>query len=122
MLGARRNASWARLPLLFALALLAASAAPPAPAQPAAAAGGPAPEPVSAAEIKRLVATLQDPAARARLIAELQALLAAEHAADLAPRAQAAPEAKPPDAILGRFRRRLNAAANELLAGAAAIL
>jgi small conductance mechanosensitive channel len=117
-----RKGWWARLPLLLALVLLAAPAASAAPAQPATAPGGPPPETASVAEIKRLVATLQDPVARARLIAELQALLAAEHAAGSAPRAQAAPTPQAAGAAIGRFRRRLDTAANEILAGTAAVL
>jgi moderate conductance mechanosensitive channel len=79
------------------------------------------PPPLSPAELDQLAAELQDPAARARLVAELRALSAAARGAGLqAPRKEA--PAASTTAAFDRFWRRIDAAANEVPAGAAAIL
>ena len=105
-----RLAAWLRL-LLFPL-LLAFVAASPASAQTA------PPAPVaatpSAAELQSLVETLQDETARATLVKQLQALIAAQRPAAEAP-------AEPAD-FVSRLTQRLNVAADELLVGAAAVL
>ena len=88
------------------------------------------PAPVSAAELERLVGTLQDPAARARLVAELRALIAAQRATPAPASAAAAPEkaaAKPTPqraaiALFGRLSRQVDAATGEILAGAAVVV
>jgi small conductance mechanosensitive channel len=98
------------LPLLLLGVAVLAPLSPAGAAEPRPAAS---PAPLSSAELDRLVATLQDPAARERLVAELRALVAAEHAAELAP---------PPAAVFGRFWEQIDTAANEVLAGATLIL
>jgi small conductance mechanosensitive channel len=103
--------------LLLGLAVLAPLPARAADRPPTAA----PPAPLSSAELDRLAAALQDPAARARLAAELRALSAAAHAAALAPPAAAAPAATP-TAVFDRFWQRIDDAAKEVLAGAALIL
>jgi small conductance mechanosensitive channel len=70
----RPQRGWGRL--LFVLCLLALALLPLAPA-PAQEQGGQAPE-VSAQEIDALVATLEDPAAREKLVQQLRALKAAQ--------------------------------------------
>jgi moderate conductance mechanosensitive channel len=105
------------------LLLLAISAATPVPAAeaPSAPPAASTLAPVSPSDLRRLVATLRDPAARDRLVAELEALLAAEQAA--AEKRQSAPPARPrPAIILSRFRQRLAIAGHELLAGTAVVL
>jgi hypothetical protein len=108
------------LPLLLAFALLLPlpmaravepSAATPQPATAPAA-------PLAPAELDRLVAALQDPSARARLVGELRALAAAEHAATgPAPKAAVAPTE-----TFDRFWQRIDTAAKEVLAGAGVIV
>jgi moderate conductance mechanosensitive channel len=105
---------------------LQSGAAQPALSQPDAAPSAP----VSSAELEGLVRQLQDPTARARLVAELNALIAAERAAAPAPptaptlpgRQAAAPPAQQAAALLGRFWQRLDIAAGEIVAGAAVIV
>jgi moderate conductance mechanosensitive channel len=111
------------LPLLvlcLAVAPPAARAAPaqaapgqPVPQQPAAA----PPAALSSAALERLVAELQDPAARERFVAELRALIAAQHAADIAQRMPA-----PAAMLFGHLWQRIDTAAKEILAGAAVIV
>ncbi|MGH7064037.1 MAG: mechanosensitive ion channel domain-containing protein [Stellaceae bacterium] len=88
------------------------------------------PAPVSAAELERLAGTLQDPAARARLVAELRALIAAQRATPPPAAPAAAPEkaaakATPQRAaiaLFGRLSRQVDAATGEILAGAAVVV
>ncbi|HEY1260510.1 MAG TPA: mechanosensitive ion channel domain-containing protein, partial [Stellaceae bacterium] len=122
--GQRPARGW-RLLLVLLLAVLgsAAQAAEPAPAAP-----------VSEAELERLVGTLQDPAARARLVAELQALIAAQRAAappspsvPVAPTAPARAAAEPTPqkaaiVLFGRLSKQVDAATGEILAGAAVVV
>ena len=95
--------------LLFCLAILlpaAARAATPAPAaQPA---------PVSVDELQRLVDTLQDDTARAKLVADLRALIAAQRGGG--PQQPTAP------AFFAQLSQQINALTGEILAGAAVIV
>lgn len=82
----------------------------------------------SAAEISAILKTLQNPQARARLIGELRALLAANQAAPAAASPAATPKTPPaaapktaPDAWT-RLSQRLDALADQFLAGAAVVL
>jgi small-conductance mechanosensitive channel len=78
------------------------------------AAGAAAPAPPAADELERLVDTLQDDAARAKLVDQLRALIAAQRAAN---------EQKPPTAALfGQLSRQVDAFSGEVLAGAAMIV
>jgi small-conductance mechanosensitive channel len=97
--------------LLVALWLAAPSAA--APATPAAADAAPAP--VSAAELQRLVDTLQDDAERARLVEELRALVAAQRGIEASQ-----PDSAPPT-VLALLSQRTEAISQEIL-GAAAVM
>jgi len=112
-------ARWVLLPFLVCGALLigpAGWAAPPE--RPAASAVQPAP--ASSPELERLVNVLQDPAARARLVAELRALIAAERAHP----ASATPSPKPPTAsvVFGQLAQRIDDLAREVVAGAAVVV
>jgi len=95
--------------LLFCVAILlpaAARAATPAPAaQPA---------PVSVDELQRLVDTLQDDTARAKLVADLRALIAAQRGGG--PQQPTAP------AFFAQLSQQINALTGEILAGAAVIV
>jgi len=95
--------------LLFCLAILlpaAARAATPAPAaQPA---------PVSVDELQRLVDTLQDDTARAKLVADLRALIAAQRGGG--PQQPTAP------AFFAQLSQQIDALTGEILAGAAVIV
>jgi len=95
--------------LFLALALAAPAAHAATPVAPPQA-------PPSAAEIESLLHTLQNDQARARLVGELRALLAARHAAAPAP-AIPQPAADP----WSRLPRRLDALSGEILAGAAIV-
>src|SRR6516225_1057963 len=104
----RRRSWWGRqgLPLPMARAVEPSAATPQPATAPAA--------PLAPAELDRLVAALQDPSARARLVGELRALAAAEHAATgPAPKAAVAPTE-----TFDRFWQRIDTAAKEVLAGA----
>ncbi len=106
---------------LLALLLLCLTLRPPSAgaASPAAAPAAPP----SSVELERLVAQLRDPAARARLVAELQALIVAQRAADLAPSQAAAQSAKPAAvAPFGGLWQRIDAAAREVVAGGSVLL
>jgi len=95
--------------LLFCVAILlpaAARAATPAPAaQPA---------PVSVDELQRLVDTLQDDTARAKLVADLRALIAAQRGGG--PQQPTAP------AFFAQLSQQIDALTGEILAGAAVIV
>jgi hypothetical protein len=88
--------------LWFAPPALAATATPPSAALPA-------------DEVHALIEALQDDKTRARLVRQLQALVAAERGAE------AAAPVEPTD-FLTEMTRRLNAVGGELLAGAAMVL
>jgi moderate conductance mechanosensitive channel len=90
------------LALTFAQPALAAAAAPPAGAAP------------SVGELEQLVDTLQDDKARAALVTQLQALIAAH-------RTTAAETPEPADFLAG-LSPRINALIEEVLAGAAVIV
>ena len=104
-----RGILWASFLLLFWLltALSAgARAAEPSPnAQPA---------PVSVVELERLVHTLQDDAARTKLVEQLRALIAVQRGAE-AERPAAA-------ALFGQMSQQIDAFSGEILAGAAMVL
>jgi moderate conductance mechanosensitive channel len=95
-------------------AAAAQSAAPPAvqgpPAPP------PTPAPVTAAELQRLVDTLQDDAQRARLVQDLRGLIAIQRGAE------AQPEESAPATILGQISQRTEAIGQEVLAAAAVVV
>ena len=95
--------------MLFCVAILlpaAARAAAPAPAaQPA---------PVSVDELQRLVDTLQDDTARAKLVADLRALIAAQRGGG--PQQPTAP------AFFAQLSQQIDALTGEILAGAAVIV
>jgi moderate conductance mechanosensitive channel len=103
---------WPRA-LLALLACLLLAPAAPLRAQPPAAA---APAPVSAEELQRLVDTLQDDKQRAQLVAQLQALIAAQRSA--------APQAQPqgPETWLATLSAEIDAISGEILAAAAVVV
>ena len=84
--------------------------------------------PVSVDELQRLVGTLQDAAARERLVAELRALIAAQRANPPAASSTGAAPAHPEElkktaiAAFGRLSQQIDAAAGEILAGAAVVV
>src|SRR5258708_19134995 len=87
-----------------------------APATPVATdSAQPAPAPVSAAELQRLVDTLQDDAERARLVEELRALIAAQRGIEASQ-----PEASPPT-VLALLSQRAEAISQEVLTAAAGV-
>jgi small conductance mechanosensitive channel len=88
-----------------------------APATPVATdSAQPAPAPVSAAELQRLVDTLQDDAERARLVEELRALIAAQRGIEASQ-----PEASPPT-VLALLSQRAEAISQEVLTAAAVVV
>src|SRR5262249_12848557 len=121
--GRRSSGGWRPLALLLlGLAVLAPlsgpGAAEPRRVQPLAAQ---TPTSLSSEELEQLAAALQDPAARARLVTELRALSAAARGAGLQAPRKAVPAART-EVVFNRFWRRIDAVANEALAGAALIL
>jgi len=72
------------------------------------------PAPVTVDELERLVDTLQDDAARAKLVAELRALIAAQRGV--------AAEKPATTAILGQLSQQIDALTGEILAGVAVIV
>ena len=72
------------------------------------------PAPVTVDELERLVDTLQDDAARAKLVAELRALIAAQRSV--------AAEKPAATAILGQLSQQIDALTGEILAGVAVIV
>ena len=99
----------AALLLLFCLATILPAAARADTPIPAA-----QPAPVTVDELERLVDTLQDDAARAKLVAELRALIAVQRGA--------AAEKPAPEAIFGQLSRQIDALTGEILAGVAVIV
>src|SRR5438552_3720498 len=69
--------------------------------------------PVTTDDLERLVDTLQDDAARAKLVAQLRTLLAAQRAAAQKP---------PATAILGEVSQQIDALTGEILSGVAVIV
>jgi small conductance mechanosensitive channel len=86
--------------LVTALPAVAQADPSPAAAQPA---------PVSIGELERLVQTLQDDTARAKLVTELRALIAAQRGS--------APEQPAATAIFGQVSQQIDALTGEILAG-----
>jgi len=106
------------LRLLFLVIALAAApvaafaqSAPAAPAQGAA----PAPAPVTAEELDRLVSALQDDAQRARLVEQLRGLIAAQRGIE-------AKEETTPATLLSDISTRIDAISGEMVAAAAVIV
>ncbi|HEX3500108.1 MAG TPA: mechanosensitive ion channel domain-containing protein [Stellaceae bacterium] len=89
----------------------AQSATPPAAPAPTA-----APAPVTAAELQRLVNTLQDDAQRARLVEELRGLIAAQRGVE------AQPQEASPVTLLEQISQRTEAISQEVLAAAAVVV
>jgi len=116
---AARSAAQAAMLLLLAIGF-AGSAAAQSAAAPAASLSAPAPAappaPVSAAELERLVNTLQDDGQRARLIDELRGLIAVQRGAE----AQAEEAAS--TTLLGQISQRTEAISQEVLAAAAVVV
>jgi small conductance mechanosensitive channel len=101
--------------VLFACLLLF-WAAGAARAQPSSAAPSAAPAAVSAADLQHLVGTLQNESDRKKLIAELQALIAAQRG--LAPKEAE----KPPATILEGLSQQLDTISGEILAAAGVVV
>jgi small-conductance mechanosensitive channel len=91
--------------LAIALTPMARAASPPPTAQPV---------PVSTDELQRLVDTLQNDAARSRLVDELRALIAAQRSA--------APEKPAAAAFFGQLSQQVDAFTGEILAGVAMVV
>ena len=89
----------------LALSPGARAAEPPVAAQPA---------PVSADELERLVHTLQDDTARAKLVEELRALIAAQRGTET--------EKPAATALFGQLSQQIDAFTGEILAGAAMVV
>jgi len=96
------------------VAVFAATLSPAAQAATAAPAPTTQPAAVSVGELQRLVDTLKDDGARAKLVAQLQALIAAQR--------QIEPKKPEGIALLGRLSRQIDAFTGELLAGAAMVV
>jgi moderate conductance mechanosensitive channel len=106
--GAGALAAWLLLALAGpALAQSQPSATPP-PAQ--------APAPVSVDELERLIGTLQDDAARAKLVEQLHALIAAQRGVEQ----KQAEES--PATLLNNFSAQIDAISGEILAAAAVVV
>jgi small-conductance mechanosensitive channel len=101
--------------LILALTLIASAAAqgnaPTAPAKPDAAQAAP----VSAAELQRLVDTLQDEPQRARLVEQLKGLIAAQRGLEAQPE-------EGPASLLEDVSQRIDAISGEILAAAALVV
>jgi small-conductance mechanosensitive channel len=95
--------------LLFCLATILPTGARPDTPTPAA-----QPAPVTVDELERLVDTLQDDTARAKLVAQLRALIAAQRGA--------AAEQPAGPAFFGQLSQQVDAFTGELLAGVAVII
>ncbi len=106
----------ARLGLIACLLLALVPAAMAAAPAPAAAAPQAAPAPVSADELQRLVDTLQNDQQRSQLVAQLQALIAAQRGIE----AQQPPAA--PAGWLDTLSANVDAISAEILAAAAVVL
>lgn len=112
------KAVWLLLAVLAvsAFTVVAASAAAPSPGSahsPPAAAAQPSPPP-SASELQQLVDTLQNDHARAKLVAQLQTLIAAQRHTE--------PPKSEGVALLGRLSSQIDAFTGEILAGVALIV
>jgi small-conductance mechanosensitive channel len=84
------------------------------PAQAAEPAAAPQPAPVSADELDRLVHTLQDDTARAKLVEELRALIAAQRGTEK--------EKPPATPLFGQLSQQIDAFSGEILAGVAMVV
>jgi len=103
--GIFRAAFWLLLWLAAALPAGARAAGPPTAAQPV---------PVSVDELEQLVHTLQDDAARTKLVEQLRALIAVQRGAE---------KEKPPAAALfGQLSQQIDAFSGEILAGVSMVL
>jgi small conductance mechanosensitive channel len=109
-LSAMLRRTFAALAVALALALGLPAGAQTTAAQPA-----PAASPVSADELERLVTTLQDESARARLVEQLRGLVAAQRGIEAE---------ETPDAVtwLGQLSKRLDAFTGEILATAQVVI
>ena len=90
----------------ISIPLAAVGAAEPPPASQ--------PAPVSADELERLVRTLQDESARAKLVEQLRALIAAQRGAEKEKPAAAA--------LFGQLSQQVDTLSGEILAGAGMIV
>ncbi len=97
--------------LLIGTAVMACAQPVPAPKPPQ-----PAASTVSTAELQRLVDTLNDPAARERLVTELKALIAAQRGAAETPQPQT------PASVLEGLTQQINAITGEILAVAQVVV
>jgi moderate conductance mechanosensitive channel len=96
---------WAATLLLFCLNSLAGAAEP---------ATAPQPVPVSTDELERLMHTLQDNAAREKLVGDLRALIAVQRGAE---------QKQPPaTAVFGQLSQEIDALSGEILAGVAIVI
>jgi small conductance mechanosensitive channel len=113
--------TWLAVLVLLAMAgaLTAPAMAQNSLAQNAPAGKSAAPAPVSSEEVQRLIETLQNDQERNRLIAELQALIAAQRNAEKAPDSAAAPA---PAAVIDQFSQRIDSLSGEILAAAAVVV
>ncbi len=109
--GARVSGTVRRIFWAAGLFLLCFAFAPARAAEPAAA---PQAAPVSADELDRLVHTLQDDKARARLIEELRALIAAQRGTEEKPAAATG--------VFGQISEQIDALSGEILAGVAMLV
>ena len=104
-----RGFLWAAFLLLFCLATAlsagARAAEPPPAAQPA---------PVSVDELERLVRTLQDDAARTKLVEQLRSLIAVQRGAET--------EKPAATALFGELSQQIDAFSGEILAGVAMVV
>jgi len=96
--------------LLFALAGPVLAQSPPS------AAASPVPAPVSADELERLIGTLQDDAARGKLVEQLRGLIAAQRGVEQ----KQAEEG--PATLLNNFSAQIDAISGEILAAAAVVV
>jgi moderate conductance mechanosensitive channel len=100
--------------LFFSITAATAQTAAPA-AQPSAPAQPAAPAPITAAELQRLVDTLQDNAQRAQLVEQLRGLILAQRGAEAQP-------AEAPTTLAGQISQRTQAISEEVLAAAAVVV
>jgi len=98
----------------FGLVLLCLALSPSPVARAAEPAPAAQPAPVSADELERLVHTLQDDAARARLVEELRALIAVQRGAEK--------EKPAATALFGQLSEQIDALSGEILAGVALVI
>jgi small conductance mechanosensitive channel len=103
--GIFRAAFWLLLWLAAALPAGARAAEPPPATQPV---------PVSADELEQLVHTLQDDAARTKLVEQLRALIAVQRGAET--------EKPPAAALFGQLSQQIDAFSGEILAGVSMVL